>query len=252
MGVVIGVIVGIILAALSYFLVMFGSGASTTALITAAACAGIGGVYSGIAFGKKIYGIAPLSLFGYFLDMTWSLLNTTAALLVWLPVSAAAGGTMKTPDANSQRSGAFVFPDNPRGGGYSATTIGTVIAGGWNSHEETHVWQARLTGPFYLIVYVVSFLLNVICRAVTGKTNDLVKEAYYRICFEDWAYWGGGHGSDYSWGGWVGGMFLTFLFIFLLLLIPIGIITGNILVWVGGIVGAILYSLIRNLAPRGH
>lgn len=252
-GGIIGFIVGVLLAAASYFVLMLPFGVkSSTALIVAAVCGVIGGVYSAIAFGKSIYAIAPLSLFGYFLDMTWSLLNTAAALLVWLPVSAAAGGTMKTPDSNSQRSGTFVFPNNPRGGGYAATTIGTVIAGGWDSHEETHVWQARLVGPFYMIVYITSFALNAVFRLVTLKTADIGKEAYYRIPFEDWAYWASAGGASYSVAGWFGGFFLTLLYLSLILLIPVGFIIGNVWVWVAGIVGVVLYSLIRALAPRGH
>src|SRR5262245_35885393 len=103
---------------------------NTTALIAAAVGALIGGVYSIVAFARGIYGWGPLSILGYLLDMSWSLPNTAASLLVWLPACLIAGGDFVEPDDYSRRSGTFVYPKNPRGGGYAATTVGTVIAGG--------------------------------------------------------------------------------------------------------------------------
>ena len=151
----------------------------------------IGAVYSAIAFGRGVYRLAPFRILGYVLDMSWSLLNTAASLLVWLPACAIAGGNFVAPDENSQRSGMFVYTDNPRGGGYAATTIGTVIGGGWSSHEKMHAWQARIFGPAYLLVYIMILLLNMLFRLLAGKTAELSQKAYYRICFEYWAYFAG-------------------------------------------------------------
>jgi hypothetical protein len=90
-----------------------------------------------------------------------------------LPACMIAGGDFVEPDANSRRSGTFVYRLNPRGGGYDATTIGTVIAGGWSSHEEMHVWQARLFGLSYIPIYLLSLLLKHAVPFVCGKAGGI-------------------------------------------------------------------------------
>jgi len=223
---------------------------NTTSLLGAAVGALIGGVYSAIAFGRGIYGFGPFSILGYLLDMSWSLLNTAASLLVWLPACAIAGGDFVEPDENSRRSGTFVYQENPRGGGYAATTIGTVIAGGWCSHEETHVWQARLFGPLYLPVYGLSWLLNLLFRLLTGKLEEIVMQAYYRVCFEDWAYSAGStSGADINWGGWILWFFLSLIYAGCVVLILIGAVTGTAIMIILAAVGLVVYSLIRVLTP---
>jgi hypothetical protein len=223
---------------------------NTASLLGAAIGALIGGVYSAIAFGRGIYGFGPFSILGYLLDMSWSLLNTAASLLVWLPACAIAGGDFVEPDDNSRRSGTFVYQENPRGGGYAATTIGTVIAGGWCSHEETHVWQARLFGPLYLPVYALSWLLNLLFRLLTGKLEELVMQAYYRVCFEDWAYSAGStSGDDINWGGWMLWFFLSLIYAGCVVLILIGAVTGTLIMSILAALGLVVYSLIRALTP---
>jgi hypothetical protein len=223
---------------------------NSTALIVAAVAGGIGGTYSAIAFGRDIYGIGVFSILGYVLDMTWSLLNTTASLLVWLPACAVAGGAFVEPDDNSRRSGTFVYQDNPRGGGYLATTVGTVIAGGWCSHEEVHVWQARIFGPLYLPVYGLSLLLNMMFRLCTGKVEDLSMQAYYRVCFEDWAYKAGSiSGDDINWGWWFLWFLLSAVYVSSIVLIFVGAFAGIVLLSIFSAVGLVAYSLIRALTP---
>jgi hypothetical protein len=242
---------GMVLAGGSWFGIILVLGGSTAAAaIGALIAAAIGSVYSAVGFSKNVYAPRFFSILGYVLDMTWSLLNTAAALLVWLPISAAMGGGMISPNAQTRRSGTFVYKDNPRGGIYEATTIGTVVAGGWDAHEETHVWQARIFGPFYLIGYGLSWLLILLFRAVTGKVSKIVPESYARICFEDWAYWGTKHGTpEYRWPRWVGGFFLCLLFTGLLLAVPIGFASGVMAVWIAGLIGIVAFSLIRALTP---
>src|SRR5258708_5476083 len=207
-----GAVAGLLIAFGSLYLILhfaFNVG-SSTAMAVAIVGAVIGGAYSAVAFARGIYSLGPFSVLGYLLDMSWSLPNTAASLLVWLPACMIAGGNFVDPDDRSRRSGTFVYQDNPRGGGYDATTIGTVIAGGWSSHEEIHVWQARIFGPLYLPVYLFSLLLNILFRLCTGKTDDLAMQAYYRVCFEDWAYSAGSSsGENISWSGWILWFFLS-------------------------------------------
>jgi hypothetical protein len=229
---------------------------STAALVVAVIGGVIGGTYSAIAFGRGIYGLCFFSILGYLLDMTWSLLNTAASLLVWLPACLIAGGDFVPPDDNSKRSGTFVYKDNPRGGGYLATTVGTVIGGGWCSHEETHVWQARIFGSLYLPVYLLSLLLNMLFRLFTGKTENLSEEAYYRVCFEDWAYSAGNASGDeekikeIKWGGWFLWFFLTSIYVSTIVLILIGALAGTALLSILAAIGLVAYSLIRALTPK--
>jgi len=227
---------------------------TTTALIIGAVMGVVAGVYSAFAMASKIYKLGFFSILGYVMDVTWSLLNSLAGLAVWAPAALIVGGKFQTPTPDSQRSGTFVYDKNPRGGEFSsgATTIGTVIAGHWSSHEEIHVWQARLYGPAYLIIYILSFLLNYLFQ-LPFRRNQLMMDAYQRICFEEWAYWAGdGDNSSINWGGWVGGFFLTLLYCSLFLSIPIGIALQQTLVWLIGMGGLIAYTVIRAALPASH
>jgi len=221
----------------------------TTALIVGLICGALGGLYSVVAFAKGIYGFWPFSILGYILDVSWSLLNSVASL-VWMLVCMIAGGDSVDPDDNSKRSGTFVYSSNPRGGGYGATTIGTTIAGGWCSHEETHVWQARIFGPLYMLMYVTSLGLNLLFRLLTGKIEDISKQAYYRICFEDWAYKAGTtSGGDINWGFWFLWFFLSIIYVAFAVLMVGGFATKTLVLGIVGIVGLVVYSLIRALLP---
>ena len=251
--VLLGALAGLGIAFLSLYLILhFGLSASnSTALVVACIGGVIGSVYSAVAFARNIYGIGFFSILGYVLDMSWSLLNTTASLLVWLPACMVAGGNFCEPNDKSRRSGTFVYEKNPRGGGYDATTVGTVIGGGWSSHEEVHVWQARLFGPMYMPAYGLSLLLNLLCRLCTGKTQEIVMEAYYRICFEDWAYSAGPRvQEDINWAGWVLWFFVTTLYVGCVVLIVVGAYAGIALLSILAAVTLLAYSVVRNLTPR--
>lgn len=236
----------------SYCILHFGLNVDNGIALVLAGIGGlIGGIYSAVAFARGIYTLGFFSVAGYLLDMTWSLLNTTASLLVWLPACMIAGGAFVEPDEKSRRSGTFVYEKNPRGGGYDATTIGTVIGGGWSSHEEVHVWQARVFGPLYMPVYLLSLLLNLLCRLCTGKTQEIVMEAYYRVCFEDWAYSAGSSSqADINWSQWVLWFFVTSIYVACVVLILVGAFAGIALLSILAAVGLLAYSVIRSLTPR--
>lgn len=243
----VGAIIAAGLSFTAYFLTLHLLGWETVSIIVGAIIALLGLVYGIIAFYKDIYGWGFLSLSGFFLDMSWSMLNTVAGLLVWLPISAIAGGPFISPNDNTRRSGCFVFQNNPRGGGYAATTIGTVIAGGWDSHEETHVWQARIFGPFYMAIYVFSWLMNLLALSILFRFQNISMEAYRRICWEDWAYLGGTHGTDIYWPGWIGGFFLCLAYVACIVAIPVGIVLGFHWLWLAALGILLLYSIIRAL-----
>ncbi|MGH9881353.1 MAG: hypothetical protein ACRD6N_07955, partial [Pyrinomonadaceae bacterium] len=225
-GGILGFFLGMVIAAGVYIAVMLLIGADLmTALIVAGVAAVVGAAYGAIALSKKVLRVGFFGIVGFILDMSWSLLNTLAGLLVWIPACKIAGANFVGPNDDSRRSGTFVYDANPRGGVYGATTIGTVIAGGWSSHEEIHVWQARIFGPLYMPAYIIALLLNIPFRLITTKTQDLVFEAYHRIPFEDWAYWAGeDSGSDINWGGWFLGFLLALVYTGAMISIPIGIV----------------------------
>jgi len=251
---VLGFFLGLLLAGGIYFAVALLAGANVmTAAIILGVAAVIGAGYSAIAFNKTAYAAGVLSIVGFLLDMSWSLLNTLAGFLVWMPACKIVGANFVAANEDSRRSGNIVYDKNPRGGAYAATTIGTVIAGGWSSHEETHVWQARIFGPAYMLSYIIALLLNIPFRLITGKTENLTMEAYYRIPFEDWAYWGGSaSGGDIDWGWWFLGFLLALIYTAALVSIPVGIALSMWPLWLSGIGVIVLYSLIRAFAPSGH
>jgi hypothetical protein len=223
---------------------------SSAPLIIALVCGALSAAYSAVAFGKRAYTIGVFSILGYLLDVTWSLLNTMAGFLVWAPACLIIGANSLDSTSDSQRSGTLVFDKNPRGPTW-VTTIGTVIAGKWCSHEETHVWQARIFGPAYLLLYGVSLLLNMLFRLITGHVAAIGDEAYYRVCFEDWAYTAGStSGSDINWGMWFLWFSLSAVYAALFALLAAGIATNMTLLLIVGSVGVVAYCLIRAFTPR--
>jgi hypothetical protein len=250
---VLGFFLGLVVAGGSYFGIATLAGANLmTAAIVGAVAAVIGAAYSAMAFSRTIYEVGFFSILGYLLDMTWSILNTIAGLLVWIPACRIFKANFIPPNDNSRRSGTFVYDKNPRGGNYDATTIGPVIAGGWSSHEETHVWQARIFGPSYMLSYIIALILNIPFRLITGNTKDMTLEAYFRIPFEDWAYWGGStSGNNIDCGWWFRGFLVALIYTVALISIPVGIALGILPLWLIGIGVLVLYSVIRAFAPRG-
>jgi hypothetical protein len=210
----------------------------------------IGGIYLFVVLMNGGYQAGFLSTLGVILDLTWSLLNTFAGLAIWLPLSLLKNGHIIV-SSDTQRSCTINVDQNPRGPGWD-TTIGTIIAGNWSAHEETHVWEARMFGPLYLPSYGLALLLNPLFRVIIGKATDAWVEGYHRIPWEDWAYMGGSSSSaDVHWAGWFFGLLLSCIYLGCLLLVVFGIfVLGHALFWIAGIAGIFLYSLIRALLPH--
>lgn len=156
---------------------------------TAATLTIVGVVFAG-AFGfvmglLGVYAIRPRSLWAFAIDVTWSAINTVTGL-VFL-IFCAIKGTRQPPTPVSEDRGAIWFT-NAALGGAGATTIGTVMGGQWLTHETVHIQQARIFGPFYWPVYLVSYAANMLSRLITGRFQDPHWQAYGRVVMEDWAY----------------------------------------------------------------
>jgi hypothetical protein len=212
---------------------------------------GFTALYGASAFGVGAYGPGFFSLLGFALDVTWSIVTTVFGLF-WLVICLITDSHFCDPTDFSKRSGTFVFQDSPRGGGY-VMTVGNVIAGGWSSHEETHVWQARIFGPPYLVIYLINLVVNLIFRWVSFDFSNYADEAYRRVCFEDWAYLAGTHpGSEIHWGFWFVGFLLSSLYTALLVLVVVGIVTHKLVLILVGAIGLLVYTIIRTFLPHAE
>ena len=220
--VLLGTVAGVLIAFGSLYLVLhfaFNAG-SSTALVVAGIGGLIGGVYSAVAFARGIYGLGPFSVLGYLLDMSWSLPNTAASLLVWLPACMIAGEISRRQKPSLGYLGLSEKPSWRRVRCHDGWDCNR---GGWSSHEEIHVWQGRMFGLSYLPIYGLSLLLNLLFRLCTGRMEELTLQAYYRICFEDWAYSAGStSGENIHWGGWILWFFLSLIYAGSVVLIFVG------------------------------
>jgi hypothetical protein len=144
------------------------------------------------------------------LDSTWSLPMTTAGLASHvLGMARGAPGFVATL---SRRANRHVYQRGfvPRRG--FAITVGNVISGAGDTslarrrrlvadHEDVHVWQARVFGPLYPLLYGVWMLGGGVAgscvwalRRRDAPFGQIVEStAYYCNPFEWWAYSRAGH-----------------------------------------------------------
>jgi hypothetical protein len=143
------------------------------------------------------YPTSPRGLMIFLVDHTWSLVNTLAGA-VFLTVAQRAGNRID-PDwsrgSGTVHLAAGVFP------GY-LTTIGTVIAGidpPVHRHEQGHVFQARLFGPFYLPLVAANYVLATVLPywwpfhdrvkyPITDLRSYLQRGVYPHVWHEAWCY----------------------------------------------------------------
>ena len=156
---------------------------------TVATLAIIGVIFAGV-FGfvtgwKEIYALEPRPIWAFIIDVTWSSINTVTGL-IWM-IYCAVKGSFAPPTEVTKKRGIIVFSGAALPG-RTASTIGTVMGGQWLIHEAVHVQQARIFGPFYWPVYLVSYAVNMLARFLTGRFHDPHWEAYGRVIMEDWAY----------------------------------------------------------------
>ena len=156
---------------------------------TAAVLAAIGsvlfGLYGFFVGWKELYSFSPRTIWAFILDVSWSGINTITGF-VWM-IWCAAKGSLRTDCEEAKIRGICVF-DNAALPGADASTLGPVMGGIWLLHEAVHVQQARIFGPFYWPVYLISYVTAMLARFVTGRFSDPHWEAYDRVVMEDWAY----------------------------------------------------------------
>ena len=166
----------------------------------------VGGLNGAISGRRGVYGwSSPKGVAAFALDSTWALGTTTAGL-----VAHAIGAVRGDPGyaANlSERQNRHVYTRGfqPRKG--FAITLGNVVNGVRDAsnprraklvtdHEDVHVWQARLFGPAYPMLYlgwmVGGGAAGVAVWAARHRDRPLGKVvetyAYYANPFEWWAY----------------------------------------------------------------
>lgn len=168
----------------------------------------VGAVHGWFAGRHQVYERNRRGVIAFFLDHTWALATTIAGTLV-LVVSSVGGGA-GFEESLSRRSSRFVFRRGVVLRRGFALTVGTVVtgAGGVDGeitdrrrrlverHEDVHVWQARLLGPMYPVLYALWFAggsLFALARRFTANSStrlgdDVDRYAYYRNPFEWHAY----------------------------------------------------------------
>lgn len=178
----------------------------------------IGATNGAVTGWRRIYDWrSPRGRLAFILDSTWSM-ATTASGLVLLGVSkvrqTVTGQAVGFEPSLSVRKSRMVHRGGvvPRRG--FAVTIGNVVNGAADrhgelpasrcrlvdEHEDVHVWQARILGPLYPILYLGWFIGGVLVATIRGRrvpNRSLVEEidrlAYYMNPFEWHAYSRGGN-----------------------------------------------------------
>jgi hypothetical protein len=254
------VVVTTLLGALSCLGVAFAIAPHQMAVIVGLAI--FGALWGGNLGALGAYVLAPLSLIGLVLDLTWSLLNTFVAL-IWL-LLCLLRGQVSPATAESARSGTLVISGGELPGA-AATTMGNVIGGVWLAHEEVHVWQARIFGPFYWPIYLLSYVANMIVRLVTIRFSDPHWEAYGRDVMEDWAELAcpaegpSANSGQVFWGWWFIGLLCAAFYT-----VCIVLIAGSLPMvrqWVPtlqvglssallGLIGIAAFAVVRSFLPR--
>jgi len=166
----------------------------------------VGGVNGAISGRRGIYqwGSAK-GVTAFVLDSTWAITTTTAGLVAH--ALAAVRGNPAYSAELSERSNRHVYGRGfqPRKG--FAVTLGNVVNGAGDvsnarraklvtDHEDVHVWQARLFGPAYPVLYVGWMVGGGAAGALVWATarrdqrlSKVVEScAYYLNPFEWWAY----------------------------------------------------------------
>lgn len=176
----------------------------------------LGATFFGIAYGLQagILGIYELSDFKGWLelvvDATWSLPNTLFGFIVGNIFYPFFGDLSKSQSNNS---GWIVYMRRSKG--KINQTLGTINIGGAGQHERMHLFQSRLFGPLYLLLfalnYIINFLIQVIWTFTIGGLLWLLNQRskayfrpsshsvvqgffgwiYYATLFELWAYGSG-------------------------------------------------------------
>lgn len=166
----------------------------------------VGGLNGAISGSRRIYDWrSPTGVSAFALDSSWALLTTTGGLVAHA-VAHLRGDPGYRPEL-SERRNRHVYERGfqPRQG--FAITLGNVVNGAGDverprraklvtDHEDVHVWQARLFGPAYPLLYVgwmaAGGATGAAAWALRHRDQPFGKVvesyAYYLNPFEWWAY----------------------------------------------------------------
>jgi hypothetical protein len=100
----------------------------------------------------------PLHIFALILDLTWCLPSTILGFVVGNIIYLIIG----SPSRDQSRGKTWISFSGSFSGSSGAVlqTLGTVNLGGAGAHELVHLMQARIFGPVYLPLQLVSYVLN--------------------------------------------------------------------------------------------
>jgi hypothetical protein len=143
------------------------------------------------------YAGSGLGAWRCFLDATWSSLNTWAGAFYY-GIHRLTGNRIDA--ARSQGKGSIWLVKGVVS--KYATTIGIVKAGSNDSidrHEEIHIFQARLFGPFYLVLVGLNYVVATVVpywllfrdkarRPIKGLGSYFENGVYPHVWNELWAY----------------------------------------------------------------
>lgn len=166
-------------------------------LIPVATTSAIAVPYAFVVRKHRPYALSLRGVSQWFVDATWSAPNTVAGALFYAVERLRGNG----PDqAKSHHSGSIHLTDQAITG--YATTVGIVKAGSndqVDAHENVHVFQARLLGPFYLPLVAANYALATVfpywLRSYR-RTNPPIRDlrtyfhqgVYHATWHERWAY----------------------------------------------------------------
>jgi hypothetical protein len=215
-------------------LVLVATGAFVGSLLGGVPATIIGGAVGlivGLGYGITLarvgsYDATPRNIARFVVDHSWSLLNTAVASL-FLLVNLLIGNELNVED--SRRSATVVFvrglipnrkkivqvltkagPQQKVVRTHFATTVGNVKVGvrpdsgvGLKEHEDVHVFQARLFGPFYLPLVGLGYLVAMVLpywllyhdrvgRPIRSVRDYFMRGVYPHVWHEEWAYKIGG------------------------------------------------------------
>jgi len=154
-----------------------------------------------VSFGRTVAVARPYEggwgIWRLVIDATWSSLNTWAGA-VYFGIHRLTGNTYDV--AKSAGRGSIWLKKGVVA--KYATTIGTVKAGSSDSidrHEEIHIFQARLFGPFYMPLVILNYVIATIIPywllfrdkqryPITGFGSYFENGVYPHVWNELWAY----------------------------------------------------------------
>lgn len=166
----------------------------------------VGGLNGAISGHRQVYDWAsPTGVAAFVLDSTWALASTASGLVAHA-VGAVRGDPGYAPEL-SRRRNRHVYRRGFQPRRNFAITLGNVVNGAGDlsrprraklvtDHEHVHVWQARLFGPAFPVLYagwmaggaVAGGMVWVVGRRDQPLGKVVESCAYYLNPFEWWAY----------------------------------------------------------------